>query len=187
VKSLFGRMSFPRAVIVFCTLGSAVLGTLVYLRSRRLSEVQHELVRVKEIVAEIQADAYRLDSLLRSKSSDVFSAQSEPQFYIREIAVDDKVNMGQMDITVSTKQPTKGVEDTIYKITPQTKSQRFTRGQIGNFLFKLENDSPRVKVTRLKLTPFEKTSPGEIGKDQWNFEADLTTRTKLDSGPADQG
>lgn len=187
MKGLIGRLSFPRAVILFCSLGSVVLGTLVYLRSQRLAEVKQELVKVKEVVAEIQSDAYRLDSLLRSASSDIFSAQSEPQFYIRAIATDGKVNMGQMDIVESTKSPTKNVEDTIYKITPMTKSQRFTRGQIGNFLFKLENDSPRVKVTRVKLTPYEKISPGEIGKDQWNFEADLTTRTKLDSAPADQG
>lgn len=187
MKSFLARMSFPRAVILFCSLGSLVLGTLVYLRSQRLTEVEQELRKVKEIVAEIQADAYRLDALQDSDSKDAFSAQSEPEFYIRAIATDEKVNMGQMDTTKSTKSPAKGIEDTTFKITPQTKSQRFTRGQIGNFLFKLENDSRRVKVTRVKLTPYEKISPGEIGKDQWNLEADLTTRTKLDGGPSDQG
>lgn len=182
MKSFFAGMSFPRAVILFCTLGSLVLGALVYLRSQRLKEVQRELERVKVVVAEIQADAYRLDALQRSASSDDFSAQSEPQSYIRGIATDDRVNMGQMDIAESEKSPAKGIEDKTYKITPQTKSQRFTRQQIGNFLYKLESDSPRVKVTRVKLTPYEKITPGEVGKDQWNFEADLTTRTKLDGG-----
>jgi hypothetical protein len=185
----FRRMSFPRAVILFCTLGSLALGTLVYLRSRRLSEVEAELRRVPEIIKEMHTDAYRLEDLRRSASAEKFKAQSEPETYIRAIAVDGKINMGQIDISKQTKSPAKGIEDSIYKITAQTKTQRYTRGQIGNFLYRLEADSRRVRVTRIKLTPYEKVAPGEIGKDQWVFEAELTTRTKIDGAPApaDQG
>jgi hypothetical protein len=177
-------MSFPRAVILFCSLGSLVLGVLVYLRSQRLDQVHAELKQVKEIVKEIQTDAYRLSHLKRSAEAEKFKAQDEPESYIRGIATDAKVNMGQVDISKHTKSPARNIEDNIYKITPQTKTQRFSRGQIGNFLFKLESDSRRVKVTRIKLTPFEKISPGEVGKDSWVFEAELTTRLKLDSAPA---
>lgn len=181
MKSFFGSMSFPRAVILFCSLGSLVLGALVYLRAQRLGEVKDELTRVPALVKEIQTDAYRLSDLLRSASTDKFKAQSEPESFIRSIAVDSKINMGQIDIVKTPKSPAKGIEDMIYKITPQTKTQRFTRGQIGNFLYKLEFDSPRVKVTRMKLTPFEKVAPGEIGKDSWVYEAELTTRSKLEA------
>ncbi len=184
MRSFFGRLSFPRAVILFCSLGSLVLGALVWLRAQRLSEVKDELARVPNLVKEIQSDAYRLSELLRSASAEKFKAQSEPETYIRAIAVDGKINMGQIDITKVTKTPAKGIEDSIYKMVPQTKTQRYTRGHIGNFLYKLEADSRRVKVTRIKLTPFEKISPGEIGKDSWVFEAELTTRTKLESAPA---
>lgn len=183
MKSFFGRMSFPRAVILFCSLGSLALGVLVTLRARRLSEVRDELARVPAVVKEIQTDAYRLSDLLRSASAEKFKAQSEPESYIRGIAVDSKINMGQVDITKVVKTPARGIEDNIYKMVPQTKTQRYSRGQIGNFLYKLEADSRRVKVTRIKLTPFEKVSPGEIGKDSWVFEAELTTRTKLESAP----
>jgi hypothetical protein len=184
VKGFFGRMSFPRAVILFCSLGSLTLGALVYLRSRRLDEVHKELERVKEVVKEIQTDAYRLDDLQRSASTEKFKAQSELETYIRAIAGHKDINMGQIDIAKSTKSPARGIEDTIYKMSPQTKSQHYQRAQIGNFLYKLEFDSRRVKVTRLKLTPFDKVVPGEVGKDRWNFEADLTTRTKVDTAPA---
>ncbi len=61
---------------------------------------------------------------------------------------------------------------------PAEKTQRFTLGQIGNFLYKLEADSRRVKVTYFKIQPFEKVAPGQVGKDAWNFEAELTTRGK---------
>lgn len=189
MKGFFARMSFPRAVILFCSLGSLALGALVYLRSQRLSEVHTELLRVREIVKEIQADAYRLDDLQRSASAEKFKAQSAPQSYIQAFAADSRINMGQIDIGTNTKTPMRGIEDNVYKMTPQSKSQRYTRGQIGNFLFKLEEGSRRVKVTRLKLTPYEKVAPGEVGKDSWNFEAELTTRTKVESAPpaGDQG
>lgn len=187
MKGLLGKLSFPRAVILFCTIGSMGLGVLVYLRSQRLAEVLAELRAVPQIVRDIQTDAYRLSELQASASAEKFKAQSEPESYIRSIAVNERIGMGQIDIVKSTKSPARGIEDNIYKMTPQTKSQRYTRGQIGNFLFTLEDDSRRVKVTRIKLTPYEKVSPGEVGKDLWNFEADLTTRTKLETGPSGQG
>ena len=37
MKRFFARMSFPRAVILFCTLGSAVLGTLMILMIVRIA------------------------------------------------------------------------------------------------------------------------------------------------------
>lgn len=184
MKGFFGRMSFPRAVILFCSLGSLALGAFVYLRSQRLAEVKQELKQVTELVKQIQSDALRLSSLQLTAGAEKFKAQSEPETYIRQIAGDKMISMGQIDIQHNTKEPMRGVEDTIYKVTPMTKTQRYTRGQIGNFLYKLEKDSRRVKVTRLKLTPYEKIVPGEVGKDSWNFEAELTTRTKLESAPA---
>jgi hypothetical protein len=187
MKSFFARMSFPRAVVLFCTLGSIVLGVLVFLRTRRLSEVQAELQRVPALIKEIQTDAYRLSDLLDKASDENLKAQDEPETYIRAIATDGKIALGQIDIATSEKSPARGIEDKIYKITPMTKSQKFPRGAIGNFAYKLEADSRRVKVTRMKLTPFEKVAPGEIGKDQWVYEIELTTRTKVDTAPSGQG
>jgi hypothetical protein len=184
MRGFFAGMSFPRGVILVCSLGSLVLGALVYLRSKRLAEVHVELQKVRNVVKEIQTDAYRLGDLQRSASAETFKAQSEPETYIRATAGDSAIQIGQVDITKSTKSPARGIEDSIYKITPQTKTQRCTRGQIGNFLYKLEFGSRRVKVTRLRLWPFEKVAAGEIGKDVWNFEAELTTRTKLETAPA---
>jgi len=182
-------MSFPRAVILFCSLGSLTLGALVYTRSKRLDQVQDELKLVKDLVKEIQVDAYRLDDLQRRASAEKFKAQDQPESYIRSIAGQAYIEMGQLDFSKRFDTPARGVRDTIYKITPQSKTQHYNRGQIGNFLYRLETDSPRVKVTRIKLTPFDKVSPGEVGKDRWNFEAELTTRTKEEAAPAagDQG
>jgi hypothetical protein len=174
-------MSFPRVVIVACTAGSLAFGVLVYLRTQRLAEVHQELETVDEVVREIQTDAYRLAELQKAASADGMKGQEEPETYIRQVAADTNINMGQLSITKSDKGLTKGVKDFLYKMAPAEKSQRFTLGQVGNFLYKLEADSRRVKVTQLKLTPYEKVSPGQVGKDAWNFEAELTTRKKTDS------
>ncbi len=189
MKSFLGRMSFPRAVILFCSLGSLTLGVLVYLRSQRLDEVHNELKRVKDVVREIQTDAYRLDDLQASASTEKFKAQEELESYIRAVAGEDNIKMGQLDLSSMPRTPARGILDKIYKIAPATKAQHYVRGYIGNFLYRLEKDSRRVKVTRLKLTPFDKAVPGEIGKDRWVFEADLTTRTKVEAPPpaGDQG
>jgi hypothetical protein len=183
VKTFFARMSFPRAVILFCTLGSVAMGVLVFDRTRRLAAVQDELRRVKEIVKEIQTDAYRLDELQRSAGAEKFGAQEELETFIRKIAADVNINMGQLDFQKRTHEPQKGVLDNICKMSPQSKAPHYNRGQIGNFLYTLERDSHRVKVTRLKLTPSDKAVAGEVGKDRWNFEAELTTRTKVDTTP----
>lgn len=180
--SFIKNMSFPRGVILCCSLGSIVLGALVYLKSQRLAEVQRELGRVKDVVREIQSDALRLDQLQMSAGSEKFKAQDEPETYIRAIATEKVVTLGQVDINKKSSSPARGIEDTIYTITLGTKGQRCNRQQIGNFLFRLEEASRRVKVTRVKMTPFPKVSPGEIGKDDWTFEADLRTRSKVDSG-----
>lgn len=184
MKGLFSRMSFPRAVILFCSLGSVALGILVWMRSQRLAEVKRELARMPEIVRGIQEDAHTLAALQRSADSEKFKAQSEPLTYIQSIGAEENVNIGQLKIDKSTATPGRGIEDSIYKIAPAEKSAKFDRLRIANFLYRLEEASRRVKVTRLKLLPFEKTTPGQVGRDLWTFDADLTTRTKLDSGPA---
>lgn len=183
MRAFLGRMSFPRAVILSCSLGSLVMGALVYQRSQRLDEVHAELGRVKDVLKEIHADAYRLDELQRSAGAEKFKAQEEMETYIRAIAAQDRIDMGQLDFTRQTHEPTRGVLDNICRMSPLSKTKRYNRGQIGNFLYQLEYDSRRVKVTRLKLTPAEKAVPGEVGSDSWNFEASLTTRTKLETAP----
>ena len=187
MKSFFGKMSFPRAVILICSLGSLVMGALVYRHATRLREVKVELTRVKELVKAIQTDAYRLDSLQHRADTEKFKAQEEPETYIRSVAAQDHVEMGQLDFTKRVDEPLRGVTDTIYTIKPQSRTFNYNRTQVGNFLYRLESESPRVKVTRIKLTPFDKAVPGEVGKDRWNFEADLCTRTKDETVPSTRG
>jgi hypothetical protein len=173
------KLNFPRAVIVLCSLGSLALGWFVYERSERLAQVESDLARVEGVVRSISEHAYRVNDLMRISSDEKFKAQGDIESYIRRVAADGKINMGQVDVNRRTDNPSKEIEDVVCTIKPMAKTQRYTRGQVGNFLFKLESDSRRVKVTRVKLTPYERLSPGEIGDDYWVFEAELTSRVNL--------
>jgi len=182
MSSFFRQMSFPRAVILFCTLGSLVLGYLVFQRSQRLDEIQRELKLVENVLREIQVDATHLNDLQRVASNEKFKAQSEPETYIRNIAQDDMVNLGQLAVDKTTKPVSgiNGVEDRIYRITPAPSvraTAHYQRVYLGNFMFKLETDSRRVKVTSIKLDPVDKRlKPGQISSDEWTFDIELTTR-----------
>ena len=98
------------------------------------------------------------------------------------IAADDElVGIGQVKIDPTTRSPGKDIEDKIYKIRPANKNQRYDRKRVGNFLYKLEAESRRVKVTSLDLRPADNLKPGEIGDDRWTFEASITSRSQTSS------
>ena len=179
--SFLRGMSFPRVVFIVSVLASAVLGWFVYQRTQRLRQVERELARVEEVIKEIQEDAIFLDKLMKIADGEVLKGdQDDPETYIRSVAAADRVSVGQVNTTVSKRSPERQIEDRIYTIKPANKNQRYHRSQIGNFLYKLESDSRRVKVTSLRITPFGKLKAGEIGNDEWVFETDITTRSKVE-------
>ena len=178
---LFRDMTFPRGVILVSLVASAVLGYFVWARGSRLEEIHEELREVKSVCRQIQELGVELDQLQRAKKREGLAAQNDPETYIRSIGTHERVGIGQIEITPSTKTPMRGVEDRIYKIRPANKSQRYSRSQIGNFLYQLEAESRRVRVTSVKLLPFKKLKAGEIGDDVWTFEAAITSRSQVES------
>jgi hypothetical protein len=184
VRRFFSNLNFPRAVILLCLTGSLVLGWLVFQRTRRLAEVQGELAQVPELLRDIQTKAFQLDALQVRQTTEKFKGQQNAETYIRDTGADDLANMGQLDITPQSRPSIAGVEDRIYKIKPSVKSRDYGRGNIGNFLYLLEKNSHRVKVTSINLTPAKKVKPGEIGDDRWTFEAEVMSRSKLEAKPA---
>ena len=175
------KLNFPRGVILVSLLASTGLGYLVWARANRLAEIRVELDKVKGLCREIQELGVQLDQLQRAKRREGLTGQDDPETYIRSIAAHERVGIGQLRTTPSVKSPFRDVEDRIYKIQPANKNQRYSRSQIGNFLYQLEAESRRVKVTSLKLTPFKKIKQGEIGDDVWTFDAAITSRSKVES------
>jgi hypothetical protein len=177
MKSFLASMSFARWVIVISLLGSCFLGWVVWSKTRRLGEVQVELTRVKPLIQKIQESALRLNALQKAADKEGLKGEADPELYIRKVAQQDNVNIGQVVITPRTTTPERNIEDRHYGIRPNNRTERFSRLHIGNFLFKLEEDSRRVKVTELKVNPVERVKPGEVPNDTgWTFEATITSR-----------
>lgn len=185
MKEFLSNMNLPRGVFLFGVLASAVLGWLVYRDAQRLDQIHRDLRRVPGEVQEIQRLALQLKDLQEVAGTEgILRAQGDAELYIRRIAAMDKVAIGQVTITPSRGRGTtqKGIEDLRYKIEPTNRNTKFTRGQIGNFLYQLEAESRQVKVTSVKLDPFEKIKPGELNQaDTWTFSAEVTNRKKEES------
>ena len=184
MRGFFAHLNFPRAVILLCLTGSLVLGWFVFQRSRRLAEVQRELAQVPDLLRDIQTKAFRLDALQIRQTTEKFKGQQNAETYIRDIGAHDRAVMGQLDITPQIRPSLAGVEDRVYKIKPSVKTRDYDRSNIGNFLYMLEDNSHRVKVTSINLIPAKKIKPGEIGDDRWTFEAEVMSRSKLESKPS---
>jgi len=176
VKDFFGHMNFPRWIIVTMLLTSGVLGWFVYQEMNRLTLVQDELKHVPAIVKEIQQHALRLDALQALADKEGLIGEADPEFYIQRIASLDAVQIGAPNITPSVFSPKKGVEDHKYRIRPQDRNRAYKRVRIGNFLYKLEEESRKVRVTEIKLDTTDHVKKGEIGNDNWTFEVELTSR-----------
>jgi len=177
MKNFFANMTFPRAVIVVSLLTSAILGYMLWTSSNRLTEVNEQVRGIKADVRAIQELALQLDGLQRLASDGPNVAQQSAYVqYVTETAQSDHVNIGSLQTTPSTTNPMSGVVDRHLKVKPAARDASFFRANIGNFLYKLEQGSNRVKVTSIKMTPAQKLRPGEIGNDKWEFDAEITAR-----------
>ncbi len=174
--SFFKNMNFPRAVIVVSLLTSIVLAWLLVDGYSRRAEVRTEFARTPQDIRSIQELALRLDKLHSlAADNETRGALKDLPVYVRGHAQHERVKIGQVDTQPSVSQYSRDVEDVRVTVTPK-KDRHYTRGQIGNYLYRLEAGSPRVKVTSLKLTLANKIRPGEISEDIWDFKAEITAR-----------
>ena len=177
MKDFFANMTFPRAVIVVSLLASAILGYLLWSSTNRLAEVNQQVKGIKADVYAIQDLALQLDALHRLAGDGPNVAKHDNYVrYVTETAQSDHVNIGSLQTTPSTTNPMAGLQDRHLKVKPAARDAKFFRANIGNFLYKLEQGSNRVKVTSIKMNPHQKLRPGEIVDDKWEFDAEITVR-----------
>jgi hypothetical protein len=176
-------MSLARWIILVALLSSIGLGYYGYrLHSQRM-ELEDALANdVPKLSLELQNLAKRYTVLNKQFERDGLQGQSDPATYIRTIAAGRDVQIG--DITVDPPQETQpmtGVLDTRYTIKPSNRDRGFPRLNIANFLFKLESESRRMRVTKLRMEPEAKSVQPEnvLESDSWRWEAEVTTRTKM--------
>lgn len=180
--AFFRNMTFPRVVILVSFIGSGVLGYYYMGHAQRLEELKLEVRKAPELAVEIKTLALQLKELKRKLDSENLSVLDDPDLYIRQIAQDPSVNIGGVKVDFDEKEPAPGVRDKIQRIEPQEKRRGKDRTRIANFLYKLEEGSRRVKVTHFELSPVKSFKPHEIGPDSWSFEAEITSRQRIESG-----
>ena len=181
--SFFSDMNLARWIIVLSVLGSIALGVTGYFLHEKRAALEAALNReVPAMARDTQVLARRNTYLLREINQEGLSGQSDPSSYIRVIASDENVLLGNVNIGKPTSsQPVPGIEDKSYSLRPQDKDATFKRLNIANFLFLLEKNSRRMKVTSIRITPEEKSlKPHEISNDLWKWEAEVTSRQKLE-------
>lgn len=190
MKSFFQNLTFSRTIILASFLGSAVLGYLLHKEKARLEAYEDAIPYADEIVPKIVSRSEELEELMKAAASaDFAGGSSGMETYVRNKATDENVHVGQVntgrgkEIAIATGgaggQGSR-VIDTVYRITPSKDGQgEYTRSEISNFAFLLEQDRGGLAVTRLLLRPTQKGyKKDQVVEDRWTFEIDVSVRSR---------
>ena len=184
MMSFFKNLTFTRGVVVFGGLAVLLLGFLDFRMRSRLGEVvDFELPNAERVSREIQELGLEVARLQTAVRAEGYKGVENAVSYITGIATTRDIELGDQTVSHSSK-PVGNFVDETYRIKPKGLGLRrtgFSRTQIANFLYKLEAENRRVRVTSLKLTPYPAIKPGELGTDTWIFEAEITSRQKKSS------
>jgi hypothetical protein len=179
MKAFIERMTFPRWVILTCLVVAIPLGWIGWNQARTVKRLEQELAQVEDVVEEIQILSMRLTKLQEQAKSENLRGEGQIDSYIRRIASDERVVVGQVDLDPHSKTLANDVVDKQVSVKPSDAKRPFTRAQLANFFYKLETDSRRVKVTDVEIEPVEKRVRAEdVLDDRWTFEVTITSRQK---------
>jgi hypothetical protein len=188
MKDFFVNLTLARWIILLSLLSSIGLGYYGYtLHARRVGLEDALSGEVRRVALDTRNKARRFTVLQKQSEREGLEGQSDPVSYIRRIAASSDVKLG--DTTVdppSEAENIKGVLDTRYSIKPSSRDRGFPRLNIANFLYKLESESRRMRVTRVSMEPEAKSTKPELvlDNDSWRWEAEVTSRTKIEAPPA---
>lgn len=180
---MFKNMTLARWIILLSFLGSIALAVtgVMFHQERKALEAALE-TEVPRRAQEIQILGQRYTQLHAKVQREGWVGTENPESYVRKIAADPKVRLGQVKIVdQSGSSPARGVVDNKYVVRPQDRDRAVDRLRIANFAWKLENESSRVKVTGLRLDPERKMAEWEHAPDAWSWEIELTSRQKVEA------
>ncbi len=182
MKAFFVNMNLARGIILVSLLGCIVLGFLGWKRSEALAEKKDQLENgIDGLTKDLMQTAQRHTAISKTFKDDTLGPQADLETYIRKVASTPKVEIGNVNMTFTPEQRSKTVIDKVYRIKSDNRERTFQRLRIANFLYTLEFDSRRVKVTDLKLEVAEKRQkPHEVPADDWFFETEVTSRQRVD-------
>ena len=180
MKDFFRSMNFARWSILFSLLGSLGLLWFGLWQRSKLSEMKDGLEggasKLTQQIAQLARKHSQLSDSLKGES---LQGEADMQSYIYRVAGTDRVEVGNLTLNPTSEQFTKGVIDKKVSIRPDNRERTFARTTIANFLYTLEQQSRRVKVTMVTIENADRrVKSHEIPKDQWTFLADITSRQR---------
>jgi hypothetical protein len=174
------NLNLARTIILFSVVGSCYLGWINWKQYQEVSFLRrmftHQVAKECQLIQE--------KSMLHTKYSrdikgDRYLNQASPESYIRQVADHPDVNIGVPEVDPNTSIRPGGIIDNSYSIRPVDRKKAFTHRHIASFLFRLEAESPQIKVTSIKLSLQGKNpKPDEIPPDEWTWVAVMTNRVK---------
>lgn len=173
-----------RIMIVLLVLGCGYLGWTAYKQQQRIEYLRGALAKdglVPKTVASIQGNAELYSQYKERGASDKLRSTGANDIlsYVSGIAGDPRVAIGRVDLDKpSSQEYVKGAIDRTYRIDPNDRKATFDRRNITNFLYKLEEDSRRIKVTMVDLKTAGRIQDGERPTDVWQMAAAITIRDK---------
>jgi len=178
--NMIRNLNLARAIILFSILGSCYLAWINWKHYQEVTFLRGTFARVvPDLCREIQAKSMEHTKLTRDIKGDRYADQASPESYIRQIADDPQVNIGVPEVDSGTSARPGGIIDNTFTIRPTDRKREFTHDHIARFLYKLEADSPQVRVTSIKLDLLGKNiKPDEIPPDTWTWTAIMTNRVK---------
>lgn len=175
-----------RIMIVLLVLGSCFLGWTAHKQQQRIQFLRSALAPnglVPKTVASIQQNAENYANYKDRAASDQLKDQ-DPSVYIRALAGHPNINIGRVEVNFTESESGRGVSQRNYQITPTESRATFDRRNIANFLYKLEEDSRRVKVTSIELNnASSRVEPGARPQDLWQLKATISMRERKATSP----
>lgn len=181
MKEFFRSMNFARWSILFSLLGTLALLWLGLWQRSVLTEMTEGLDGgASKVTKQIAQLARKHSQLSESLKGENLQGEADMQSYIYKVAGTDRVEVGNLTLNVPTaEQFSKGIVDKKINIRPDNRERTFARTTIANFLYTLEQQSRRVKVTMITIENADRRVKNhEIPKEQWTFLADITSRQR---------
>ncbi|MDF1837342.1 MAG: hypothetical protein P1V35_05700 [Planctomycetota bacterium] len=195
------KLSAMQYMIALCLVGACVLGWLGWQQHQRVGHLRDLLAidgsdnispskdsRLELQVEEIQTKARLYSDLHKQLEGEDLRVSEDSASYIRGIASNRQIALGSVAVNPSARgvKSLKGYTDRMYAILPKNlgsgkkKAPTFQRTQIANFMFKLEEGSKRVKVTKFTIGTDKPLKPEAIPDDKWTFRCSMTIRGKTE-------
>ncbi|MCP4222024.1 MAG: hypothetical protein GY773_01605, partial [Actinomycetia bacterium] len=150
-----GKLTFAKVMIGLCLVGSGVLAWFDWKQYQEIERLEVALEpggEVETLVRDTQRLGKEYAELEKALGNEALMGQSSPLTYISEMAERPKIGIGNVDISPS-ERPTsnRATVDKVYTITPSDKKRNYDQLSIANYLYSLEENSRRIRVTMLKI------------------------------------